>query len=168
MGLLNLFKAVVSVAAGKKTTLELPPDINTSSIDAAFNTAAEIADNYLATHQVSEYQIIVKFNHPQTLSGKPVFIEVHFEDWSDSPFISLFLPFTEKENEQFMKNYKEAHNLSIDPTLPHEAFEYPGYFDWYFVNTAFFTDVITRLGLNPAAQWIKGETKCSATSTETF
>lgn len=167
MGLLNLFKAVGSVAAGKKTTLELPADIDTSSIDAAISTAQEIADNYLATHPSSEYRIIVKFNHPQTLNGKPVFIEINVEYCFDAPLVSLFLPFDDKENEHFMKKYKEIHNLSVNPAMPHIAFEYPGYYDWCFIGSnTFFTDVITHLGLNPNVPWVKGETRCSVTTTE--
>ena len=164
-GILNVFK----VAAGKKSTLELPADINTSSIDAAMATAQEIAGKYLAEHSASEYQIIVKFTHPQTLNGKPVFIEIHFEDWADAPFISLFLPFNKKENERFMKKYKSAHNLSLDPTITHEAFEYPGYYDWTLgQGNAFLTGVITHLGLNPGAAWIESDTKCSTTATTTL
>lgn len=164
-GILNVLK----VAAGKKATLELPADINTSSIDTAMATAQEIADKYLAEHPASDYRIIVKFTHPQTLNGKPVFIEIHFEDWADAPFISLFLPFDKKENKRFMKKYKSAHNLSLDPTIAHEAFEYPSYYDWNLgQGNAFLTDVITHLGLNPGAPWIKADTKCSTTSSYTI
>ncbi len=164
-GILNVLK----VAAGKKPRLELPADMDTSSIDAAVQVAVEIAEKYLAEHPASEYQIVTRFTHPEQIHGKPVFIEINHVDWNDEPFINLFLPVDDKESKRLMKKYMKARNLSVEPTLLVQAFEHPGYQNWGCnLRTAFFTDVIAFLGLNPSAPWQKGETNCSVTASTTI